>query len=73
MSDIEEIKSELSGNTNFDQEHEGELFKRIAEIGKQEREGELVEGLYKTDYVLIIAMFIVLGILPVIWYAVMYF
>ena len=30
MSDIEEIRAELSGNTNFDADHEEYLFKRIA-------------------------------------------
>lgn len=73
MSDVEGIGAELSGNTNFDEEHEGELFRRIAEIEEQERRGELVKGLNKTDYALIAIMFVVLGILPVIWYAVMYF
>lgn len=73
MNDIEEIKSELSGNTNFDEEHEGELFKRIAEIEGQERAGELVQGLDRFDYVLTAAMLLVLGVLPVVWYAVMYF
>lgn len=73
MSNVEEIKAELSGNTNFDEDHEGELFKRIAEIEEQERRGDLVKGLNRTDYVLIVAMFIVLGVLPVVWYAVMYF
>lgn len=73
MSDLAEIKSELSGNTNFDAEHEDELFKRIAEIEDQERNGELVKGLNKVDYTLIVLMFLVLGVLPVIWYAVMYF
>ena len=73
MSDVDEIRAELSGNTNFDEEHEGELFKRIAEIEEQERRGELVKGLNKTDYALIVIMVVVLGLLPVVWYAVMYF
>lgn len=73
MSDVEQIKAELSGNTNFDEDHEGELFERIAEIEAQERVGELIPGLDRTDNILIAAMFIVLGVLPVIWYAVMYF
>ena len=73
MSDVEQIKAELSGNTNFDEDHEGELFERIAEIEAQERAGELIPGLDRTDNLLIAAMFIVLGVLPVIWYAVMYF
>ena len=73
MNEIEEIKSELGGNTNFDEAHEDELFKRIAEIERQERAGELVQGLGKSDYVLTAAMLLVLGVLPVIWYAVMYF
>ena len=73
MSAVEEIKSELIGNTNFDEDHEGELFERIAEIEEQEREGKLIPGLDKTDGILIAAMFAVLGVLPVAWYAVMYF
>ena len=73
MSDVEEIRAELSGNTNFDEDHEGELFERIAEIEAQEQAGELIPGLDKADYILIAVMFIVLGVLPVIWYAVMYF
>lgn len=73
MNDIEEIKAELSGNTNFDEKHEGELFKRIAEFEEQERAGELVRGLNKVDYVLAAIMFAVLGLLPVVWYAIRYF
>lgn len=73
MSDIAEIKSELSGNTNFDEAHEGELFERIAIIEEEERDGGLIPGLTRADYILIVIMFIVLGVLPVIWYAVMYF
>ncbi|MCB7036561.1 hypothetical protein [Eggerthella sinensis] len=73
MSDAEEIRSELSGHTNFDEEHEGELFERVAKIEQAEREGTLVAALNKTDNVLIAAMFVVLGVLPVLWYAVMYF
>ena len=73
MSAVDEIRSELSGSTNFDEAHEGELFERIAQIEEQERTGDLIPGLNRTDNILIAAMFIVLGILPVIWYAVMYF
>lgn len=73
MSEVEKIRSELSGNTSFDEDHEGELFERIAQIEEQERTGDLIPGLNRTDNILIAAMFIVLGILPVIWYAVMYF
>lgn len=73
MSDVEQIKAELSGNTNFDEDHEGELFERIAEIEAQECAGELIPGLDRKDNILITAMFIVLGVLPVVWYAVMYF
>ena len=71
MSEVEKIRSELSGN--IDEDHEGELFERIAQIEEQERTGDLIPGLNRTDNILIAAMFIVLGILPVIWYAVMYF
>lgn len=70
MSDVAEIKAELSGNTNFDEEHENELFERIAEIEDQESKGELVKELTKTDYIIIALLFIVFGIVPVIWYAV---
>lgn len=73
MNDVEEIRSEISGHTNFDEEHEGELFERIAKIERAEREGALIAGLNKTDNMLIVAMFAVLGVLPVLWYAVMYF
>lgn len=73
MSDVEEIRSELSSHTNFDEEHEGELFERIAKVEQAECEGALVAGLKKTDSVLIVAMFAVLGVLPVLWYAVLYF
>ena len=62
MSAVDEIRSELSGSTNFDEAHEGELC-----------EGKLIPGLDKADNILIAAMFIVLGVLPVIWYEVMYF
>lgn len=73
MSNIDQITFELSGNTNFDESHEGELFKRIAEIEEQERAGELIPGLNRTDNILTVAMIAVLGVLPVLWYAVMYF
>ncbi|MCI9208744.1 MULTISPECIES: hypothetical protein [Adlercreutzia] len=73
MGDLEQIKSELSGNTNFDEEHEGELFERIAIIEEQESAGELIQGLNRTDNILMAAMLVVLGVLPIIWYAVMYF
>ncbi len=73
MSDIDEIRAELSGNTNFDEDHEEELFRRIAEVERQERAGDMVPGLAKSDYILIIALFAILGILPVIYYAIMYF
>lgn len=49
MSAVDEIRSELSGSTNFDEAHEGELFERIAEIEEQEREGKLIPGLDKAD------------------------
>lgn len=73
MSLVEEIRAELSGNTNFDEDHEGELFERIATFEEQERTGELIPPLGRTDNILIGLMFAVLGVLPVIWYAVMYF
>ena len=69
MGDLEQIKSELSGNTNFDEEHEGELFERIAIIEEQESAGELIQGLNRTDNILMAAMLVVLGVLPIIWYA----
>lgn len=45
----------------------------LLKIEEQERRGELVKGLNKADYALIVIMFVVLGLLPVVWYAVMYF
>lgn len=73
MSAVAEIKSELSGNTNFDEDHEDELFERIAEVEDEEAKGELVPGLTKADYVLIVIMLVALGFLPLVYYAVMYF
>ena len=72
MDDLQQITAELSGKTNFDAEQEGDLFERIAIIEKQEAAGELIPGLNKVDHILIAAMFIVLGVLPVIWYAITY-
>ena len=72
MDDLQQITAELSGKTNFDAEHEGDLFERIAIIEKQEAAGELIPGLNKVDHILIAAMFIVHGVLPVIWYAITY-
>ena len=72
MDDLQQITAELRGKTNFDAEHEGDLFERIAIIEKQEAAGELIPGLNKVDHILIAAMFIVLGVLPVIWYAITY-
>ena len=72
MDDLQQITAELIGKTNFDAEHEGDHFERIAIIEKQEAAGELIPGLNKVDHILIAAMFIVLGVLPVIWYAITY-
>lgn len=69
MDDVAEIKAELSGNTNFDKDHEDELFKRIAIIEEEERDGNLVEGLGKVDYIVIAGLFIAFGIVPLLWYA----
>lgn len=44
MDDLQQITAELSGKTNFDAEHEGDLFERIAIIEKQEAAGELIPG-----------------------------
>ena len=49
MDDLQQITAELSGKTNFDAEHEGDLFERIAIIEKQEAAGELIPGLNKVD------------------------
>ena len=62
MYDLQQITAELSGKTNFDAEI----------IEKQEAAEELIPGLNKVDHILIAAMFIVLGVLPVIWYAITY-
>ena len=69
MDDVAEIKAELSGNTNFDKDHEDELFKRIAIIEEEERNGNLVKGLDKVDYIVIAGLFVAFGIVPLLCYA----
>ena len=44
----------------------------LQQITAEEAAGELIPGLNKVDHILIAAMFIVLGVLPVIWYAITY-
>lgn len=70
MTNIEEIRKELKGRTGMMADHEEDLLERIAVI--EESDG-VVAPLEKADWGLVIFCILVMGIAPVIWYAVKLF
>lgn len=69
MQELEKIRSELSGKTSFDAEHENDLFEKILQIEEMEQKGEGVPGLTKVDGVIAILFILILGLAPVAYYA----
>ncbi len=70
MDKLEEIRNELAGNTSFDEEHEEDLFQAILTMEEAEQNDELVQGLTKGDYILTLLFIIILGLVPVAYYAI---
>lgn len=70
MERLEEIKKELSRNTSFDAEHEQDLFNAILEMEEAEEKNDLVPSLKKSDYILTILCILILGLGPVVCYAI---
>ncbi len=70
MRDLEKVRNQLSGKTSFSTEQENDLFEKILEIEDMEKGGDGVPGLTKTDGIAAILLILILGIAPVIYYAV---
>lgn len=67
MENRKSIREELTGKTEMSPENENDLFLRLEEI---ETEGKIVDSLPKADWVGIAVTFFVLGILPLLYYAI---
>lgn len=70
MDNLQQVREELKGRTNFDKEHEGELFENISAI---EVDGTGIEPLGKSDWILAALFAICMGLAPVAYYAIKYF
>ena len=66
MGNYNEVYSELNGKTGTDPEIEKELIRRIAII---EEQGNIVPPLTKSDWVLALILFVVVGLGPVFYEA----
>lgn len=60
------IREELAGKTDMNAENEKDLFLRLEEI---ERDGEIVAALPKQDWVMIGITFLLIGIGPLLYFA----
>jgi len=67
MENRKSIREELGGKTDMNAENENDLFQRLEEI---ERNGEIVEALPKQDWIMIGITFLLIGIGPLLYYAV---
>jgi len=70
MENRKSIREELTGKTEMNPENENDLFVRLEEI---ERDGKVVDPLPKADWIGIAVTFFVLGIFPLLYYAVKLF
>jgi len=70
MENRKTVREELEGKTEMSLENEQSLFEKLEEI---ERDGSIVGPLAKADWIGIAAFFLVLGIFPLIYYAVKLF
>ena len=70
MKDRISIREELTGKTEMSAENESDLFARLEEI---EQDGAIVGPLPQGDWIGIVASFFLLGILPLLYYAVKLF
>lgn len=60
------VRAELSGKTDMSPENENDLFDRLEEIEKSDK---VVDPLSKRDWIGVLATFLVLGILPLLYEA----
>jgi hypothetical protein len=70
MENIMSIRKELTGKTEMSPENENDLIIRLEEI---ERDGKIVDSLPKADWIGIAVTFFVLGIFPLLYYAIKLF
>ena len=70
MENIKSIREELTGKTEMSPENENDLFIRLEEI---ERDGKVVDPLPRADWIGIAVTFFVLGIFPLLYYAIKLF
>ncbi|MDF3001826.1 MAG: hypothetical protein K0Q48_1945 [Bacillota bacterium] len=70
MESITSIREELTGKTEMSPENENDLLIRLEEI---ERDGKVVDPLPKSDWIGIAITFFVLGLLPLLYYAIKLF
>ena len=70
MENIKSIREELMGKTEMSPENENDLFMRLEEI---EKDGKVVDPLPKADWIGIAVTFLVLGIFPLLYYAIKLF
>jgi hypothetical protein len=61
------IREELTGKTDMSPENENDLFARLEEI---DRDGKVVDPLPKSDWIGILVTFFVLGVFPLLYYAI---
>jgi hypothetical protein len=70
MENTLSIREELAGKTEMNAENEQDLFDRLEQI---ERDGQVVDSLLKADWIGIFITFFVLGVGPLLYYAVKLF
>lgn len=61
------VREELTGKTEMSPENENDLFERLEEI---ERDGKIADPLPKADWIAIAVTFFVLGVFPLLYYAI---
>jgi hypothetical protein len=66
MESRKSIREELTDKTEMSPENENDLFARLEEI---ERDGKIVDPLPRADWIGIAITFFVLGIFPLLYYA----
>lgn len=70
MENTLSIREELAGKTEMNAENEQDLFDRLEQI---EKDGRVVDSLSKADWIGILITFFVLGVGPLLYYAVKLF
>lgn len=70
MENTLSVREELAGKTEMNAENEQDLFDRLEQI---EKDGRVVDSLSKADWIGIFVTFFVLGVGPLLYYAVKLF